>query len=176
MLELKSIKTRNLKKQQILQICKLKDSQWKFGIKEQLKFFKEKIKNKDIHNCIFLKKKIVGYTALKRRKIISNKKNFNYLLFETLIIKKDLRGKKLSYLMMQLNNKVIIKNKLTSFLICKNKLVNFYKKHHWKKINKKKFIVMDYPFKTNGMFFNFLALEKKGLKFDKNLIKIFTRK
>ena len=42
MLELKSIKTRNLKKQQILQICKLKDSQWKFGIKEQLKFFKKK--------------------------------------------------------------------------------------------------------------------------------------
>ena len=41
-LELKSVKTIKLKKKEILSICKLKNTKWKYGIKSQLMWFKKK--------------------------------------------------------------------------------------------------------------------------------------
>ena len=77
-----------------------------------------------------------------------------YLLFDTLIIKKNYRNKKLSNILMAFNNKIIKNNKKISFLMCDNNLVKFYKKNNWKKINKRKFSVIDHKFKGNGMIFN----------------------
>ena len=86
--------TRQLNLRDINLIYLLKDSQWKFGKKSQLKWFKKNIKSFDIHN-------------------------------------------------------------LLSYLICNNNLVNFYKKYNWRKLNNSSFEVVDYPFNTNGMIFNY---------------------
>jgi len=91
----------------------------------------------------------------------------NYLLFDTLVIRKNFRKKNLSYLMMLFNNNVIKCNKKVSFLICKNELVSFYKNFFWKKLNKLKLKIMDHTFNTNGMFFNLsnkLSKIKKPIK------------
>ena len=47
---LKSIVSSKLTKNEIKQICLLKDKQWKFGIKSQLKYFKNNIKKFDLAN------------------------------------------------------------------------------------------------------------------------------
>ena len=153
-----SLKTSALNKKNIYEICKLKDTYWKFGIKSQMIFFKKNIKKNDIHNLIYIDNNLIGYTLLRLRKCIisynQKKLNQKYLLFDTLILKNEYRKRNLSHLLMNLNSTVILRMKLFSFLICNNKLLLFYKKFGWKKLNNKNIKIMDKKFVSNGMIFN----------------------
>ena len=169
MLKLISKSTKELSAKNIKEICLLKDSQWKFGLKSQLNYFKNNIKPYDLHNCFYITSHLVGYTLLRRRRLEISNKKLNYLLFDALIIKKDFRKKKISSLMMLFNNNVIKEKKKISFLTCTNELLKFYEKFFWKKISNKKFKIIDHPFNTNGMFFNY----PKNLISMKSLIKIY---
>ena len=160
---LKSIVSDKLTNNEIEDICLLKDKQWKFGIKSQLKWFKNNIKKFDLHSLFYIKSKLAGYTLLRKRtcKIENSKKNTHYLLFDTLVIDKKYRGMKLSDLLMSFNNTIIKQSGFSSFLICSNELVGFYKKNNWTKLNNKDFSVMDHPFSSNGMVFNKKKFTKK---------------
>ena len=156
-----SLKTSKLNKNRITQICNLKETEWSFGINSQLEWFKNNIKKKDIHNLLYFKSKLIGYTLLRSRSFNNNNKlKKEYLLFDTLIIHKDYRNKKLSNLLMIFNNTIIRETGLFSFLICKNDLIRFYKKYDWIKLNKKNIKVVDHPFSTNGMLFNTNKIKK----------------
>ena len=54
LIELISKKVNKLSKTEILQICKLKEEQWKYGIKSQIDYFNKIIKKNDIHNLFFI--------------------------------------------------------------------------------------------------------------------------
>jgi len=156
-----SLKTSKLNINKIIQISNLKDSQWRFGINSQIEWFKKNIKKNDIHNLLYLKSKLIGYTLLRRRLFNNNNKlKKRYLLFDTLVIHKDYRNKRLSNLLMIFNNTIIRETRLFSFLICKNELVDFYKKYSWIKLNKKNINVIDHPFSTNGMLYNTNKIKK----------------
>ena len=156
-----SLKTSKLNKNKIIQISNLKDSQWRYGINSQIEWFKKNIKKNDIHNLLYLKSKLIGYTLLRRRSFNNNNKlKKMYLLFDSLVVHKDYRNKKLSSLLMIFNNTIIRETRLFSFLICKNDLVDFYKKYDWIKLNKKNIKVLDHPFSTNGMLFNTNKIKK----------------
>ena len=156
-----SLKTSKLNKNKIIQISNLKDSQWRSGINSQIEWFKKNIKKNDIHNLLYLKSKLIGYTLLRRRLFNNNNKlKKRYLLFDTLVIHKDYRNKRLSNLLMIFNNTIIRETRLFSFLICKNELVDFYKKYSWIKLNKKNINVIDHPFSTNGMLYNTNKIKK----------------
>ncbi len=156
-----SFNTLKLNKDKIIQISKLKDSQWGFGINSQLEWFKNNIKKNDIHNLLYSKSKLIGYTLLRRRSFNNNNQlKKKYIFFDTLIIHKDYRNKKLSHLLMIFNNTIIRETGLFSFLICKNDLVGYYKKYDWIKLNKKNIKVVDHPFSTNGMLFNTNKIKK----------------
>ena len=157
-----SKETTNLTKEEILKICILKKIHWKYGIKNQLDWFKNNIMDNDIHNLLFIDKKLVGYTALRRKKFFySYLKKDNYLLFDTLIIDKKYRDMKLSNLLMTFNNAVIKQSDYFSFLICKKGLLDFYKKNKWVIINKKNISIKDHPFSTYGMLFNNISKRNK---------------
>jgi len=64
---LKSILTKKLTKNEIINICKLKDTQWKHGLKSQLNWFNEYVQDKDIHNLAYFKERLVGYGLLRKR-------------------------------------------------------------------------------------------------------------
>lgn len=136
MLNIISIKTSNLNKKQINEIILLKNSHWKFTIKSQINFFKKEIKKNDLHNLLFFNKKLIGYNCL-RWKIFTIKKKSNFLLFDTLIIKKKYRRKNYSSLFMNFINFIIKSNNIRSILICEPQLINFYKKYEWKILNEK---------------------------------------
>ena len=152
----KSVISEKLTNNEIRQICLLKDKQWKFGLRSQLKWYKNNIKKFDLHNLFYIKSKLVGYTLLGKRtcQIKNLKKNIYYLLFDTMVIDTKYRGMKFSDLLMTFNNSIIKQSGFFSFLICKNELVNFYKKNNWIKLNKKFFQVADHRFSTNGMVLN----------------------
>ena len=176
-----SIISSKLKNSQIKSICLLKDKQWKFGIKSQMKWYRENVNKNDIHNLLYIKSKLVGYTLLRKRTYEIKKSNkeayylvleqkfkrgedkkTKYLLFDTLVIDKKYRGKNLSRLLMNFNNIIIKESGLFSFLICEDKLVNYYIKNKWKKLNKKVFKIIDPPFTGNGMIYNKSNFNKKG--------------
>ena len=151
---LRSITSRNLTKKQIDLICKLKDQKWRYGKKSQKKWFIKNIKRNDIHNLLYFRSKMIGYTLLRKRTYSSGQAKISkYLLFDTLIINQKYRAKKLSSLMMNFNNIVIKNSGYFSFLVCKKELINFYKKYDWKKLDNKKFILKDHFNSSYGMIF-----------------------
>ena len=75
-------------------------------------------------------------------------------MFDTLVIDKKYRGMKLSDLLMSFNNTIIKLSGFSSFLICSNELVGFYKKNNWTKLKNKDFSVINHSFSSNGMVFN----------------------
>ena len=161
MITLKSVKTKFLTKVIILKICKLKNSHWEKGINSQIRFFKRNCKPNDFNNLLYFKKNLIGYTLLRRRKFYEGNKKKNYFYFDTLVINKKFRDLKLSVFLMNFNNYIIKKNNFNSFLICKKKLINFYKKFDWKLENKKKIKIIGLKKNKNIMSYNF---KKKILK------------
>ena len=157
--------TLRLKKKDILDISKLKNSHWNFGISSQLSWFKNNnnVFKNDFH--LFLKKneKIVGYVQLGKRKYILNSKVNNYYLFRTLIVTKKERNKKLATKIMNEVSKFIKQKKLPSFLLCKKNLIKFYEQYGWIKLNKKKFKVEDHNTSLHGMIFNLKKTDQKKI-------------
>jgi hypothetical protein len=149
-----SKKTKQLKKKQIHNICKLKNSHWNYSFKSNLAWFKKNVKSYDIHNLIYYNSILIGYTLLRIRSFYLGKIKKKYFYFDTFIVEKKYRKKGVSHFLMRLNNQVIEKNNKISFLICLNNLVRFYKKFGWKIMPKKIFSIEDHSFDSNGMYFN----------------------
>jgi hypothetical protein len=162
---LTSIVSSQLSKKQIKTICVLKNQQWRQGIKSQISWYKKNIKRNDIHNLLYINNKLKGYTLLRKRTCNINKvkKESKYLLFDTIIIDKKCRGKKLSNLIMSFNNSIIEQSGYFSFLICNKKFVNFYKKFSWIKLKTNSIVLKDHQFSGHGMVYN-----KKNSKLTKN--------
>ena len=157
--------TLRLKKKDILDIVKLKNSHWNFSISSQLSWFKNNnnVFKNDFH--LFLKKneKIVGYVQLGKRKYILNSKVNNYYLFRTLIVTKKERNKKLATKIMNEVSKFIKQKNLPSFLLCKKNLIKFYEKHGWIKFSKKIFKVKDHKTSLHGMIYNLKKTDQKKI-------------
>lgn len=149
-----SKKTKQLQKDQIIQICKLKNTHYKFGFKSNFDWFKKNVKREDIHNLIYYNSKLIGYTFLRIRTFFLGKNKKKYLYFDTLIINKKFRNKKNSYFLMHFNNQIILKKNKISFLICSNNLIKFYQKFKWELMKKKIISIKDHDFNSNGMCFN----------------------
>ena len=155
-----SKKTKQLKKKEIHNICKLKNSHWNYSFKSNLAWFKKNIKSYDIHNLVYYNSKLIGYTLLRIRTFYSGNIKKKYLNFDTLIVEKKHRNKGVSHFLMKLNDQVIKENNKISFLICSNNLIRFYKKFGWRIMPKKIFSIVDHSFDSNGMYFNSKVLNK----------------
>lgn len=156
-----NLKTSQLDKRLIDSICKLKNSHWKTSLKMQKEFFIKNCKKKDSHSILVYKKKIIGYTMLRKRKL---DKKSSYLLFDTMIINKRYRNKGFAKILMNYNNLIIRKNNLSSILVCEKKLVSFYKKFSWK--------LSEFKTKNSDkytMSYNYENLYNKKLSLHKNI-------
>ncbi len=149
--------TFKLSKEDIYQIINLKNSEWNYGISSQLKWFNDKknVFKNDLHFYLKKDNKIVAYVQLGNRNCIINSKSKIYILFRTLIVSKKNRGKNLSKKIMNEVLKLIKIQKKPCFLLCKKKLINFYKKYGFEKLNKKKYKIEDHKNTLHGMIHNF---------------------
>ena len=168
---LKSILTKKLKKNEIIAICKLKNTYWKYGMESQLKWFDKNVKANDIHNFIFLKEILVGYVLLRRRKYLLKKIRKNYLYFDSLIILKKYRKIMIGKKLLNFVIKIIKKSKLHSLLICKKKMFNYYNKYSWQRVINKNTELIDHKYPKNMlmMYFN------QTVTITKNEIKYFVK-
>jgi len=159
----KSILTKNLAKNLLNKIVSLKSQEWKFDKKSQLEFFKKNYSGLDIHNFLFLNKKLIGYTVLKKSyfkntNFQKSKMKTNCLVFDSFIIDKSLQKKNFSEILMCYNKCVIYSKNLPTFLICNKKLFNFYKKNDWIHIEDNR---MELPIKFKNLSTFSLNFEKK---------------
>ena len=161
---LKATLTKKLKKKEILSICKLKNTHWRYGVSSHLNWFNEYIQENDIHNLAYLKEKLVGYALLRNRNFLLKKKKIKYLYYDTLIVAKKQRKQKIGHKLSSLIEKVIKKSKLHSMLICEKKIISFHKKYKWKKITKRRTKILDhkYPKDFSIMCLNQTETIKKG--------------
>ena len=79
---IKILTTRELKRQDIFQICNLKNTYWRFSLDKQIQWFQKNIKNNDIHFCYFKRRNIVAYNSLRKSYFIfkEKKKFFIFLI------------------------------------------------------------------------------------------------
>ena len=165
-----SLKTKNLKKKQILSICRLKNTFWSWTIQKQLKWYKKTAKKTDINNMLIINNRLVGYTLLRKRKAYENNKSFIYYYFDSFVLSKMFRNKGLGEALILCNNKILNKFKKHSFLICPKNTIPFYLKYNWKILPKNKFKIMDHKpawfsslASTNGMTYNLDRKVKKKI-------------
>ena len=165
-----SIKTKDLKRKQILSICKLKNSFWPWTIQKQFKWYKKTTKKTDINNMLIINSKLVGYTLLRKRKGYTNNQSFIYYYLDSFILHKKFRNKGYGKTLILFNNKILNKLKKHSFLTCTKKTIPFYLKYKWKILPKSKFKIMDHKpawFNSknsiNGMTYNLDRKVKKGI-------------
>ena len=120
-----SIKTKNLKKKQILSICKLKNLYWRWTIRKQLEWHKKTSKKTDINNMLIINNRLAGYTLLRKRNAYKNNKSFIYYYFDSFVLHKKFRNKGFGKTIILFNNKILNKLKKHSFLICTKKNNSF---------------------------------------------------
>jgi hypothetical protein len=135
---------RNIDEKLLKKIIILKNQQWKYSHTSHKKWIKNNLKSSDVHIVLFIKKKLVGYTMLRKRKLIIKKDKKNFLYFDTHIVDNKFRkliinNQKISNHLMTLAKKYILKNKNLAFLLCQKKLFKYYKNNGWYQINKNQF-------------------------------------
>ena len=159
-----AIKSNNLKKTEIVKICNLKNKHWKYGIKSQKNWFFQNYKKNDTHYLVFFKNNLIGYLHLGVKNLLIESKKKKYVLFRNLIVDKRFRSIGVAQKIMFFANDYIKKQKKIGFLICKSKLIKFYKKYGWQRYSKKQIILSDHQ--HNKMFFmTFNCKEKKKIRF-----------
>ena len=145
-IKIELVKHHKLEKSILLKIIKLKRQEWKNKLDDQILWIKNNIKKNDIHVILYNEKFIIGYTLLRKRVIKTNSKQIiNFYLFDTHIIDKNYRKKKinniaLSRILMDTILDFIISKKLISLLFCKQKLTRYYRSFGWKVFDKRKII------------------------------------
>jgi|688.fasta_scaffold478078_2 hypothetical protein len=129
--------TQNLKKNNIKDICKLKNEVWKYNMKSQIKWFKKNIKKKDTHFLLFYENFLSGYLCLRENSYY-RKKKIRYLIFDTLVIKKKYQNLGLAKIIMINFINFINKNRKNCFLFCDTSKISYYQKFGWKVLKKRK--------------------------------------
>jgi hypothetical protein len=146
MLKLLNLKTSYLNKNIINDILKLKDTHWKKGLTSQKKYFNKNINKNDHHILMYYKNIFVGYVLLRNKKCKFKRKSTQYYHFDTFIVKKNFRKLKLSNFLMDFIKNFISFKKSLSILFCEVKVVKYYQKFGWKKIDDKKVVLnLDKP-------------------------------
>ena len=125
--------TRDLSKNLIQKICKLKMQVWKYNFKSQLNHFVYNYAPNDIHNLLFKKNELIGYNCLKFQK----DKNKKIIIFDSLVIHKKFRNSGLSKIIMFYSIKQIKSKKINCYLKTNENLINYYQRFGWKEIKTK---------------------------------------
>lgn len=174
---MKLIKIKNKEINQLLidKICKFKMKFWKYNFNSQLNFFYENHNSNDLHFILVNNNRILAYNVLKKRiftKIEKSKNNIKkyFFLFDSFLVDENYRNQNLGSKHLKENKIYLKKVGKPGFLLCKKKLINFYKKNGWNLIINKNFKVKNYKKKKHLMSFNFnLSKKNVSTKFTLNL-------
>ena len=125
-------------------IIHLKRQEWNCNYKSQRNWIRNNLLQDDIHVTLEYKKKLIGYTMLRDRLMLSSNKSLKKIyFFDTHIIDKKFRGKLInnihpSKILMDNISNFLKRKKRVAFLLCKKNLIKYYKSNNWEIMNKNK--------------------------------------
>jgi hypothetical protein len=130
--EIDLIKHKNLKEEELLEICKVKSISWKYFLYEHRRWINDNINEEDLHFCLKNKLKTIGYLNLVKRKLKIN--NVIYDIWGVGNVCASEKGTGIGKELMNRLNVFFNNKKCYSLLLCKDSLIDFYKKFGWKVI------------------------------------------
>ena len=132
-MDIKVIHHKDIDKNSLLEICKIKSVFGDYTIESQVKWIKENINDNDIHFLLYNSEKLVGYLNVVIVDVkVDNETEKVYGVGNVCVNNKGKGvGKEL---MQELNNFIVEKGKM-GLLFCKENLINFYTKCNWETIN-----------------------------------------
>jgi len=148
MIKYKIIKNKNIKYNQIINISKLKDTFWRYGIKSQKKFLKSNFKSNDLHILAYKNNNIIGYVSLRMSSFTKNNnyKNYKYFLFDGFIVNKLFRNLNIGKNIIKICRKKSKFFKMPILLLCKKSVLQYYTKLNFKVISKKNYLLINYQY------------------------------
>lgn len=153
---LKILKKSKINRSLINKISKLKNQEWKYGIKANIKWFQEKIERDDIHFIIFNQNRIIAYNCLRKKKFLTKKKIKNTLyIFDSLVVSKKYRNKGLGKFISIASLLFLKKFKSKGFLLCKKEKLLFYQSIGWKFYKNIRIKLTNHSSNNLKMFYNF---------------------
>lgn len=129
--KVKIVKHGDIDEDELQSICLLKEESWPFGLNEQKKWIHENIQDNELHLMIY-DERLVGYSNLVNRKIIFDKKSSKEVvgIGNVCIAKNNQRSGYGNELMIHINRQLTQEHK-SGILLCKDSIVEFYKKNFW---------------------------------------------
>jgi hypothetical protein len=130
-MEIRFLIHRDISKDILSHICRLKDESWPHGVAEQEKWIRENINDEDIHVLIYDENiHLIGYTNLVKRQLVFNNTK-NFLGIGNVCVAKKIEKSGVGKYMMVGINDYLVTNNTIGLLFCKEALLGFYKKCNW---------------------------------------------
>ena len=139
------VKHKDCNSDDILSICKLKEQHWDYDIAEQKRWIETNMNNDDVHLLLKNQNELIGYLSMTNVSMKLDDRISNVVGIGSVCVKKDLKGEKIGFLIMQLANYYLSKGNLLGALLCKKDLKDFYIKCGWK-IYSNQVTINDEPF------------------------------
>ena len=123
-------KTYELSKSERIKILKFKNTFWKYGLKSQQNFFSKTYKKSDLHILFFKNSDLIGYNCLK---ILKN--NFSkYILLDSFIVRKGLKDKGISDILLSKSLNEIINLNFEAYLYANSNSLSLYKRFGFRRV------------------------------------------
>lgn len=139
---LQCIKHKNVSKQQLDIIIKIKSVAWDYSYDQQLKWINENISDDDVHCLLLENGNPVAYMNLIDTWINVDGKNFD--MFGVGNVCSYKKGHGYGGILMHKINEFIELNKRIGLLLCRDQLIPFYSKYGWKTVDARQ-IEFSYP-------------------------------
>ena len=148
----------------------LKAQHWPHPVSSQVDWILKNYNENDLHVILDDNGFTAGYVALADLKVTFDGKNADALGISCLCVDKNYQGKGLGLLIMEKAFKIAKEKNKTLCLLCKEKLVDFYKKCGYLILSPEKILVADEIFNHNLMLCDNISNgETKALKSAKNI-------
>ena len=115
------------------EICRLKAVRWNYSIDEHKKWIEKNIQSDDIHLLIFDESELVAYMNFVFIEATLNKDKAQFIGIGNVCTNRS--GQGLGNKLMNEANQFIGDNDYRGLLVCKEKLVDFYKRFNWNTVH-----------------------------------------
>ncbi|MDN5478627.1 MAG: GNAT family N-acetyltransferase [Chryseobacterium sp.] len=154
MYNLQVIKHRELSNTDLYKICSLKSLRWKYNIEEQLEWIKSNLLPEDFHFLLMKDGELIAYMNFVFVNVTLSNHNVPFLGVGNVCTNKS--GEGLGNILMEKANQFIKNNDYKGLLLCKENLIDFYKKFNWRVVHQESdFFFMIYNLKEEVLEFKY---------------------
>jgi predicted N-acetyltransferase YhbS len=153
-LEIEIRETKDLSEQQIVEINGLKQQHWKYSEAEHMRWFRENIKQDDKHVLLREGGELAAYLNLVNVDVKISGKTIKMLGIGNVCVSVTKEGSGMGAVLMAVTNSYLKRKKLCGILFCRDKVVGFYIRAGWEKVEAREIAVEEKLCDCNAMIYD----------------------